>query len=143
MEVTSIKPIEYMIENSVLIRVESGKMIDFDGKVCFHNENNNMILSAIDKGLLSAALHKNVPAEEMKEIEKKIADFSTKNGSVEQIDGNFVVIINSKLATEKAFYIEEDSFGAIKFDRTLVCTDSPFDSIQKMLGINVVRKIEK
>lgn len=143
MEVTSIKPIEFMIENSVLIRIESGKMIDFDGKVCFHNKENNVLMSAIDKGLLSAALHRDISMSEMLEIEKKIADFSTKNASIEQSDGNFTIILNIKLAREKAFYIEEDEFGAVKFDRTLVCTDSPFDSIQKIFGINIAKKIEK
>lgn len=143
MNVTEIKSIDYMVENSVIIRVESGKMIDFDGKVCFHNENKNILMSAVDKGLLSAALHKDISTEALKEIEQKILDFSTKNGSIEQEDGNFTVILNIKLAKELAFYIEEDSFGAIKFDRMLICTDSPLDSIQKILGINVAKKIAK
>lgn len=142
MVVTEIKPIEFMIENSIVIRVDSGSMIDFDGKVCFHNEDNNALLSMLDKGLLAAALHKKVTKEEMDSIETKIAAFVSKGNCDEQVDGNFTIVINKELAYKTAFYIEEED-TTVKFDRTLVCTDSPLDSVQKLLGIKVFRALKK
>jgi hypothetical protein len=142
MEVESIKPVEFFIQNSLVIRVVSKTLIDFDGKVCYHSAEANKAMKVLNAGLLAAALHKELEPADFSKIEDDIVAFAEKNGLSVQEDGEYKIFINVPLAEERCFYKEVDGEN-VKYDRTLALTNNPMDSLQKALfGTKVFQALE-